>query len=71
MCSSDLGLTLGGRLVGEGDAQRVVGVPCPRCERPSVWWWVSPASWAGAGCSHRKSCGWTGWVDQLAAEVTP
>lgn len=59
------GLAVGGRVRGDGDQRRIVDAPCPRCGRPSVWWWVSPASWRGAGCDHRQSCGWTGWPDQV------
>lgn len=58
-------LAAGGKSRGEGDRERVVDVPCPGCERPAVWAWVRPSVWAGAGCEHRDSCGWTGWLDQL------
>jgi hypothetical protein len=60
------GLQLGGRPVGEGSSERIVGVTCPSCDRPSVWWPVQPHSWAGCGCSHRNSCGYTAWLDDLA-----
>lgn len=60
-----LGEQLGGRLRGEGDDERVVGVTCPRCHEDEVWWFVAPRSWAGCGCNHRESCQWTGWLDQL------
>ncbi len=61
-----LGVQLGGRVAGEGEGERVEGVPCPACRQDTVWWWVDPAkSWRGCGCRHEKSCGWTGWLDQL------
>lgn len=60
-----LGEQLGGRVCGSGESERVQGVTCPACSRKSVWWAVHPRSWAGAACSHKTSCGWSGWLDQL------
>jgi hypothetical protein len=44
-------------------------VTCPACSRRSVYWLLAPSSYAGAMCSHRNSCGWTGWLDQLLSPV--
>lgn len=55
----------GGVAAGEGNAERVRKITCPRCGRPSAWGYVQPSGWAGVGCEHRSSCGWTGWPDQL------
>lgn len=60
------GLQLGGAVAGSGSQERIVGVTCPNCDEPSLWWWVTPREWAGAGCSHRRSCGYTAWLDALA-----
>jgi len=61
-----LGHQLGGA-VGE-DCVRLV--ECPRCGRPSVWWWIDPAQQLNAYCNHRKSCGWYGPVAALVQEVS-
>jgi hypothetical protein len=52
---------LGARIVGD----RAEDAMCPQCARPSVYWLLSPSSYAGAMCQHRSSCGWRGWLDQL------
>lgn len=65
---AELGARLGGR-VGEAKAK---GIKCPSCARPSVWWWLDAGdggAWLGAGCEHRQSCGWTGWLDQVEKAV--
>jgi hypothetical protein len=59
------GRRLGGRLVGQGQNERVKGVACPRCGRPSVWWLVFPTRGGWWRCDHRNSCGAYGWLDQL------
>lgn len=63
-----LGLQLGGQVAGEGERERICRAPCPRCGAASVMWWVHPqtAAAAGARCDHEKTCGWYGWLDQLA-----
>ena len=43
-------------------------MPCPGCGRSSVFFMIQPGAWNGARCSHRNSCGWAGWVDQLLLE---
>ena len=55
-----LGARLGGSVVLRGIGPVVVGVMCPACGRPSLWWIISPSSFGGAACNHRKSCGWAG-----------
>lgn len=63
----DLGVALGGVVVGDV----VRRVTCPHCRRASVWWRIDPRSPsdAPARCDHGKSCGWWGWLDQLARGV--
>ncbi len=56
---------LGGNVRGAGDSERAIGVKCPKCGEASVWWAVTPRTVVGAMCSHRNSCGWHGWIDQL------
>ncbi len=55
-----LGEHLGGHRCGEGEAERVEGLPCPACGRPSAWFWVAPLRATRARCQHRNSCGWDG-----------
>ncbi len=52
-----LGATIRGR--------RADNVTCPSCERRSVWFWLEPGRMSTAQCSHRKSCGWWGHLDEL------
>ena len=56
-----LALALGGRVQG-GYAR---GVRCPACGRPSAWWPIEPGQRAGWACSHARSCGAYGWLDEL------
>jgi hypothetical protein len=56
---------LGGRRVGEYMRQ----VACPQCSRLSVWWPIHPNGTPQAMCSHRNSCGWSGWLDELLARA--
>ena len=56
-----LGLQLGGRLRGD----RITDVKCPQCGDTSLWWPLSPSGTPQAMCNHRKSCGFTGWLDTL------
>ena len=50
----------------KGEPPRAEGIRCPQCERPNVWFWIQPGPSAnGAYCDHEKSCGWTGWLDEL------
>jgi len=55
----------GARVGGVGDGVRVRHARCPSCGRSSVWWWVDPATWHGAACEHRNSCGWAGSVEEV------
>ena len=48
------------------DGARAIKAPCPKCGRASVYWYFVPGSMAGCKCQHEKSCGWSGWIDQLA-----
>jgi hypothetical protein len=61
-----LGDALGGRRARRQSAEVVKGVRCPGCGRESVWWLVDPATWKGAKCEHRNSCGWSGRLYDLA-----
>lgn len=58
---AEAGAVLGGSVRGD----RVVGVPCPQCKRPSMWWPLVPVHAPKAMCSHRNSCGCTAWLDSL------
>jgi len=44
---------------------RADDVLCPRCGRPSVWFWLEPGRKSTASCNHRNSCGWWGHLDAL------
>lgn len=63
-----LGVQLGGELGSSGPAEVVRHVPCPGCGQRTVWWPVQPRGWPGAACDHRRSCGWVGFLDELAGE---
>lgn len=54
-----------GAVICEGSNPRADKIKCPMCSRPSVHYMLIPGDWNGARCSHKNSCGWTGWVDQL------
>ena len=60
-----LGEHLGGHRCGDGEAERVEGLPCPACARPSAWFWVAPRRATRARCQHRNSCGWDGPLTEL------
>lgn len=62
-------LKAGAAVLGAGPSRRAKGAPCPQCGRRSVWWPIEPERWGGAGCDHRNSCGWTGWLDQVPGVV--
>lgn len=53
---------LGAKITGK----RADGITCPKCGDSTVWFWLEPGRQSGAECKHRNSCGWTGWLDQLA-----
>ena len=61
-----LGLALNGQIRGEALNGRAVGIRCPQCTRSSVWFSLIPKAWVVGRCNHRNSCGWTGWLDELA-----
>ena len=52
---------LDARVAGDR-AERIV---CPRCDRRSVWFWITPGKMTGARCDHLGSCGWFGGLDTL------
>lgn len=56
---------LGHELGGVVDEEKVRLVECPRCRRPSVWWWLDPDWIVDAMCTHKQSCGWKGPVAAL------
>jgi hypothetical protein len=60
-----VGLEIGGSLRGEGSKARIVGVMCPNCQRPDVWWPVEPTTAGAARCNHLGNCGWWGWLEEL------
>lgn len=51
-----------GAKVGPRRADRI---PCPKCGRPSVWFWLEPGVQSTVTCTHRNSCGWWGHLDEL------
>jgi hypothetical protein len=55
-----LGDHLGGAVCSDGDVERVEGLMCPACGRPSAWFWVAPRRATRARCHHRNTCGWDG-----------
>jgi hypothetical protein len=62
---------LAGELVGaKVGATRCDYAPCPKCSRRSVWWWIEPGAALQAQCTHKNSCGWHGWIDELMPEGT-
>lgn len=58
----DLGHVLDGA-VGE---ELVRHVRCPSCDKRSVWWPIRPDRRKTASCNHRNTCGWWGWLFDLA-----
>lgn len=52
-------------LQGQVRGNRVEGVNCPQCGRPSVWFWIEPGRMKTAACNHKNSCGWWGHLDGL------
>lgn len=48
--------------VRESRAERI---PCPKCGRPSVWFWLDPSQMKTARCNHQNSCGWWGRLEEL------
>lgn len=61
-----LGQRLGGRVLDRPAGAIVKGIRCPNCGRDSVWWLLSPDTFGGAACDHRRSCGWSGPIWKLA-----
>ena len=58
MAAEHLGATV-------SDSGRADFIVCPSCDRPSVWFFLTPGAQAQAKCSHKNSCNWHGWIDQL------
>ena len=48
---------------------RAEHIGCPKCGRPSVWFWLDPSRMKTACCKHRNSCGWWGHLDALLDAV--
>ena len=44
---------------------RAERISCPKCGRPSVWFWIDPSVMKTARCNHRNSCGWWGRLEDL------
>lgn len=44
---------------------RAERIACPKCGRPSVWFWIDPSVMKTARCNHRNSCGWWGRLEDL------
>ena len=65
-----LGEAMGGSVVERTGGRMVIGVLCPHCSRPDVYWFgdVGGGGLRRARCNHRNSCGWEGHLWQLAAD---
>ncbi len=57
---------LGRVLSGAVGVELVRYVRCPGCGRLSVWWSIHPDRRRTAACNHRSTCGWWGWLFDLA-----
>ncbi len=64
-CRERAALELGAKLGGLGEQRRAGGIVCPRCGRPSVWFFIAPGRLRQARCNHRRSCNWAGRLDEL------
>ena len=60
---------LGKALGGAVNDELVRHVRCPSCGRSDVWWAVHPGKKKTAECNHKKTCGWYGHLDGLAAAL--
>ncbi len=56
---------LGATLHESSKGTKAKGIRCPGCGRSSVWFMVVGNTAQGARCEHRKSCGWTGLIEDL------
>jgi len=50
----------------KGSPETASGIQCPGCQRPSVWFFVSPDRKTSASCNHSNSCSWYGSLYDLA-----
>jgi hypothetical protein len=57
----DAAFQLGGRI----HLDRSTKIMCPRCGRPSVWYYYDPSRRRVAQCDHLNTCGWSGTVHDL------
>lgn len=57
---------IGARVTGADGSERAKGAACPSCGQASVWWLIAPGRAVKAECDHRNTCGWSGFLDELA-----
>jgi len=60
---------LGASSRGSGREERAVGLTCPACGRPSVWFLIAPERATRARCNHANSCGWSGPITELSGAL--
>jgi hypothetical protein len=54
-------------VVTRDGARVAIGLPCPGCGRPDVWFLIDPRAAWSARCNHAKTCGWHGQIADLLA----
>lgn len=57
----EAGMALGGKRRGND----IIGVECPFCHKPDVYWHIYPTSFTGWMCKHRGQCDKTGSIASL------
>lgn len=62
---------LDAHLSGAGPGERASGAVCPKCARPSAWFFVAPDRATSARCNHLDSCGWSGPLWELLPGLLP
>lgn len=58
-------ISLAQSLGGEITPDRAVKIPCPKCGRSSLWFWLDPTTMKTARCNHQNSCGFFCYPSQL------
>ena len=58
-------ISLASSLGGVIAHDRAVKIPCPKCGRRSMWYWLDPTNMKTARCNHQNSCGYYCYPSQL------
>jgi len=58
---------LGAKLVTRPSGEVARAIPCPNCQRSSVYFYTDPTRMRRATCAHENSCAWRGHLDELGA----